>query len=125
MKGAPEYVIPISKSVFNNRYEEVEWNDQTSTINDIKTIPVLEDIVVNKMCRNGLKCLSYAYRVMPKYELNNLMDNFDPESENFLDELIHDMVYLATFGLEDKVRVFKGEEGVAETIKMIRFGTVD
>jgi len=43
----------------------------------------LETIVKN-MAKDGLKCLSYAYRLMKRSELEELM-KLDPESEGFLE----------------------------------------
>lgn len=57
---------------------------------------------------------------MAKEELDRLMAEHDTESMEFYNELISDMVYLASFGLEDPIR-----PEVQKSIKRIRFGEAD
>jgi magnesium-transporting ATPase (P-type) len=69
------------------------------------------------MASIGLKPLSYAFKTLPKYELEQLMEKCNVESDDFLNELLCDLVYLGTFGLKDEMR-----EDVAESIRLIRHG---
>jgi magnesium-transporting ATPase (P-type) len=81
---------------------------------------LLMNVVSGEMASIGLKPLSYAYKSFPKYELEQLMEKCNVESDDFLNELLCDLVYLGTFGLKDEMR-----EDVAESIRLIRHGNKD
>lgn len=66
------------------------------------------------MCKEGQKTLSYAYKKMSIEELEQLQKDYDEESSKFRDELLTNMIYLCTFGLEDPIR-----EGVADSMSLI------
>ena len=66
------------------------------------------------MCKEGQKTLSYAYKKMPIEELEQLQKNHDEESPKFRDELLTNLNYLCTFGMEDPIR-----ESVTESINLI------
>lgn len=65
--------------------------------------------------------LTYAYKQMPLDELREIMerDGMDIESQEFKDEILFDLTYLATFGLHDPIR-----EDVKQSIQLIKYGTV-
>jgi len=58
---------------------------------------------------------------MPIDELKMLKKEFgnNIESQDFVMEIVSEMVYLATFGLEDPVR-----PGVKQAIQLIKYGTI-
>lgn len=66
------------------------------------------------MCKEGQKTLSYAYKKMSIESLEQLQNKFNEESSDFRDELLIDMIYLCTFGMEDPIR-----ESVADSISLI------
>ena len=56
------------------------------------------------MAQKGLKPFSYAYKQMPKDDLEDLVNKHGLESKTFRDELEENFTYLCTFGLEDPIR---------------------
>ena len=66
------------------------------------------------MCKEGQKTLSYGYKKIPIEELEQLQNNYDEESNEFRDELLTNMIYLCTFGIEDPIR-----ESVLDSINLI------
>lgn len=54
---------------------------------------------------------------MYKDEYDALCLDYDTESKPFRDAIMHNLIYLATFGLEDPLR-----DGVNQTVQLIRYG---
>lgn len=112
VKGAPEYVIPLCSDTFDYQVSQKEFDEDDR-------MKVEYDVVSVLMAREGLKTLSYAYKQIPLDDLNMLMQSHHIESEEFRTELEADLIYLATFGLEDPIR-----EDVNQSIQLIRYGAV-
>lgn len=68
----------------------------------------------------GLKPLTYAFKQIYVEELNQLLQQYPQESDDFRNQLESQLIYLVTFGLEDPV-----SENVHKPIQMIRFGHND
>lgn len=68
------------------------------------------------MAAEGLKVLSFAYKDIAVAELGDIMEQFNPESDEFRQKLESDLIYLCTFGLDDPLR-----EGVKESIEAIKY----
>jgi len=92
IKGAPEYVIPFCNKTLDYTAEVKDFDD-----NDVASI--LNEVVRNEMACQGLKPLSYAFKEMHVTELEEFMQTYSTESEEFRDEIEKDMIYLCTFGL--------------------------
>lgn len=112
VKGAPEYVIPLCSDTFDSEMNPKEFDEDDRT-------KVEYDIVACLMAREGMKTLSYAYKQIPMDDFNMLLSSHHVESEEFRNEIEADLVYLGSFGLEDKVR-----GGVQEAIQLIRYGAI-
>jgi len=69
------------------------------------------------MAMEGLKTLSYAFKEIRKDDLEQLMQTYNLESEEFRTELENDLIYLSTFGLNDPLRL-----NIHESIQYIRYG---
>ena len=112
VKGAPEYVIPLCDETFDSQMSRRELDND-------EQVAILKDVCSDGMAKHGLKTLSYAYKQIPLDELNHLMEELHIESEEFRNELETELIYLATFGLEDPIR-----DGIAKSVQLIRYGTV-
>lgn len=73
------------------------------------------------MAQRGHKVLTYAYRDMTAEELGQMLEVYkhNLEDPGFIQELQHDLIYLATFGLEDPIR-----NTVQESIQLIKYGQI-
>ena len=69
------------------------------------------------MASNGLKVISYAFKEINYSTMEELMQTFPVESNEFRENLESDLIYLGTFGLYDEVR-----EGIKEQINLIKYG---
>ena len=69
------------------------------------------------MASNGLKVISYAFKEINYSTMEELMQTFPVESNEFRENLESDLIYLGTFGLYDEVR-----EGMKEQINLIKYG---
>jgi len=69
------------------------------------------------MASNGLKVISYAFKEINYSAMEELMQTFSVESNEFREQLESDLIYLGTFGLYDEVR-----EGMKEQINLIKYG---
>ena len=72
------------------------------------------------MGMTGLKPLTYAFKQIKVEELNQLLQQFPQESDDFRNSLESNLIYLGTFGLDDPV-----SDNVHKPIHMIRFGHND
>jgi len=111
VKGAPEYILPLCDTVYNNAFVERPF-DEGEQVN------ILTDIV-SDMAQRGHKVLSYAYKQMTRENLNILIEEYggNLEDPQFTDDISKELTYLATFGLEDPIR-----NTVAESIQLIKYG---
>lgn len=112
VKGAPEYVIPLCSDTFDYQMHQKELDEDDQ-------YKILSEVISTAMAKNGLTTLSYAYKQIPYDDLQLLLRDHHPESEEFRSELETDLVYLASFGLEDPLR-----EGVERSVQLIRYGAV-
>lgn len=69
--------------------------------------------------KHCLKVVSFAYKEITMKALNELMHQHPLESAEFRQELESDLVYLATFGLDDPLR-----DDIADAVQLIRYGRV-
>ena len=56
------------------------------------------------MAAKGLKVLSYGFKEIEASSIEELMQNFDVESQEFRENLECELTYLGTFGLNDPIR---------------------
>jgi len=61
-------------------------------------------VIGQEMAGNGLKVLSYAYKDVSLDTFHQLMSNYKVESPEFREEIENDLIYVATFGLDDPLR---------------------
>jgi len=85
-------VIPFCNKTLDYTVEVKDFDD-----NDVSTI--LSHVVRNEMACQGLKPISYAFKEMSVQELEEFMNTYSVESEEFREEIEKDMIYLCTFGL--------------------------
>lgn len=104
VKGAPEYVIPICTQSLDYQVQPIEFTENHYA-------SILGHVVSNEMASSGLKTLSYAFKELRIGDLEALMQTYNPESEEFRNELESDLIYVCTFGLNDPLR-----DNVAEAI---------
>jgi len=72
---------------------------------------------VDDMAKKGLVPVSYGYKRIPLDELQYHMEDKDVESLEFKEELLTDLCYLCTFGLENPLRLH-----VDEDVSLIKYG---
>lgn len=113
VKGAPEYVIPICTQTLDYQVQPIEFTENHYG-------SILGHVVSNEMAASGLKVLSYAFKELRIGDLEALMQTYNPESEEFRNELESDLIYVCTFGLNDPLRL-----NVEDAIQSIKFGTQD
>lgn len=97
VKGAPEYVIPICTQTLDYQVQPIEFTENHYAA-------ILGHVVSNEMASSGLKVLSYAFKELRIGDLEALMQTYNPESEEFRNELESDLIYVCTFGLNDPLR---------------------
>ena len=110
VKGAPEWVIPLCTQTFDAQMNSKEFNETEQN-------NILQHIVSQEMAMQGLKVISYAYKEITMDSFNQLMSTMHVESDEFRAEAESDLVYVATFGLEDPLR-----EDIDTTVQLIRYG---
>jgi len=110
VKGAPEKVIELCSSTY-------DFSFQPKDLDEGEKSRITDDVVSNQMAQQGLKVLSYAYKAMDKETWLSLIEGGDLESPELRAELEQELIYLATFGLEDPVR-----DGVLEAVQWIKYG---
>ena len=82
---------------------------------------VLEQEIINKMCKKGLKAIAYAYKDISYYDWDFIKKNhnfFTTENDRLL--LEKDFTFVAGFGVLDELR-----EGVAEAIAKLNAGEIN
>jgi len=72
---------------------------------------------VDEMAKGGLVPVSFAYKSLTLKDLEYHMESKNVETQEFKDELLTDLNYLCTFGMENPLRV-----GVAEDVCLIKYG---
>jgi len=70
------------------------------------------------MAKEGLVPVSYAYKRMTMSDLQFRMHAKDIEGDDFKEDLLMDLVYLCTFGLENPLRL-----NVDQDVSLIKYGT--
>lgn len=96
VKGAPELIIPKCERFYDKQFHLSAFNEQEHIL----------DNLVHDMAQRGHKVLTYGYREISTEDLENLLEVYKENLENpgFKQELMNDLIYLATFGLEDPIR---------------------
>lgn len=72
------------------------------------------------MGQQGLKPLTYAFKQIQFSELNQLMQQYNHESDEFRAALESGLIYLGTFGMDDRIR-----DHIQDPIHLIRYGYSD
>lgn len=72
---------------------------------------------VDEMAKEGLVPVSYGYKKLTLDDLKYHMESKDVESAEFKEELLTDLNYLCTFGLENPLRT-----QVAGDVRLIKYG---
>lgn len=98
VKGAPEFIIPKCERFYDKQFH-------LSTFMNNEQEHILDNLV-NDMAQRGHKVLTYGYREISTEDLQHLLEVYKENLENpgFKQELMNDLIYLATFGLEDPIR---------------------
>lgn len=99
VKGAPEYVLPMC-----SRYMDIYGKapELDSSARDL----VLNDVIIGKMAKSGLRTIVYAYKDIEYDEWEYLKENSnDFENEADREVLERNLVFLAGFGLLDELRL--------------------
>ena len=113
VKGAPELVLPCCERYYNNQFmpEDLNENEKSN---------ILENHIVD-MAQRAQKVISFAYKEMSLSELGQMIADFQNNLEDpeFKQELLHNLIYLVTFGLDDPIR-----STVAESIQLIKYGQI-
>jgi magnesium-transporting ATPase (P-type) len=77
------------------------------------------NVVSIQMAKKGLKVLSYGFKEVPAAEFETWRQQWDEESAEYREALESDLIYLATFGLDDPLR-----QDIKESIQMIKYGYI-
>jgi len=109
-KGAPEFVIPLCAETFDNQM-------QLKPLTDENKGPLLDHVIGQTLASAGLKVLTYAFKEITRESLDTLMTTYHIESEEFRFEIEKDLIYMATFGLNDPLR-----DDIQSAVHMIRYG---
>ena len=72
---------------------------------------------VDDMAKSGLVPVSYGYKKMTLDEIKELFGKWDAESDEFKEELLSDLCYVCTFGLDNPLRLH-----VEEDVSLIKYG---
>jgi magnesium-transporting ATPase (P-type) len=74
-------------------------------LNEAERSNIVDNHIVD-MAQRAQKVLSYAYKEMSLSDLNQMIEDFENNLEDpeFKKELLTDLIYLATFGLDDPIR---------------------
>jgi magnesium-transporting ATPase (P-type) len=74
-------------------------------LNENEKSNILENHIVD-MAQRAQKVISFAYKEMSLSDLNQMLEDFQNDLENpeFKSELVQDLIYLVTFGLDDPIR---------------------
>lgn len=110
VKGAPEFTLPFCTRTLDKENLPIELDGS-------KKQQLLEDVISSEMASNGLKVISLAFKEVNYSTMEELMQTFPVESNEFREQLESDLIYLGTFGLYDEVR-----EGMKEQINLIKYG---
>jgi len=76
VKGAPEEVVPLCKETLNADVEPVTFSKEDE-------LSVLQQVVSTEMAQVGLKPLTYAFKQIRVDYLNNLLQKYPQESDDF------------------------------------------
>jgi magnesium-transporting ATPase (P-type) len=114
VKGAPEYVMPLCDSM-------VDANGDVVHMSESKSHEILFDEVIGAFAtKEGLRTFVYAYKDFNSEaweELQAANQNFVNEEDRYIIE--NNLVFLAGFGIEDKLR-----EGVATSIANLKKASI-
>lgn len=112
MKGAPEYIIPLTNSTLTEKIQTREFTQE-------ERYHILGQVISGEMAQYGYKPISFAFKEMPMEQLNSIMNQYNLESEDFRIQLESNLTYLATFGLHDPLI-----DDITKSIELIRYGHV-
>jgi magnesium-transporting ATPase (P-type) len=65
---------------------------------------ILLNVASAQMAQQSLKVISLGFKEIVKDQLDELMQNYNVESNEFREAIEAEMFYLGTFGLEDPLR---------------------
>lgn len=114
VKGAPEFVLQMCTSVLGK-------DGKRNNLSPSERDRVLDNEIVGKCCKSGLRCIVYAYKEIAMDEFRYLKEsNSDFLTEEDRSALEQDLTLLGAFGLEDPLR-----EGVENVIEKLYDGGVN
>lgn len=101
-----------------HHYCNLTFNNEDCTDDDFLGEDKMNSLKrAEKMGKEGLIPVSFGYKRMKLDELTFAMEHNDAESKEFKEDLLTDLSYLCTFGLENKLRL-----GVEEDVSLIKYG---
>lgn len=108
VQGTPEMIHHYCNLTFNDACvdDEFSGNDKKNSLRR-----------VDDMAKEGLVPVSYGFKKMTLSDLSYHMESKDVESNEFKEELLTDLFYLCTFGLENHLRLH-----VDEDVSLIKYG---
>jgi magnesium-transporting ATPase (P-type) len=111
VQGTPEMIHNYCNVTFNSDCQDEDFSgaDKKQSLKR-----------VDDMAKKGLVPVSYGYKKMTMKELSFHMEKKDVESEEFKEDLLTDLTYLCTFGLENPLRL-----KVHEDVSLIKYGMKD
>ena len=98
VKGAPEFVLQMCSGVYGK-------DGRRNNLSPAERDRVLENEIIGKCCKSGLRCIVYACKEMDMQEFNYMREqNNDFQTEEDRSALEQDLTLVAAFGLEDPLR---------------------
>lgn len=92
VKGAPEVIIPKCEQHFNEK-------GQLVTIDDKSREHIMDNMLLDTMCKQGLRALAFGYKDLPMAGFENT------EKSNWkLEELNNNLNFVTLVGLDDPLR---------------------
>jgi magnesium-transporting ATPase (P-type) len=106
VQGAPETVVSLCKFNYNIQ-DSANPHSLTRQFKDNLLNNTISDRMASGDSRkkySGLKVFTMAYRDMSLDELEKVNSKYNEESIEFRNEVEKSLIYLCTFGFEDKIR---------------------
>jgi Ca2+ transporting ATPase len=114
VKGAPEYIMPMCTHILNE-------HGHTERLHEDERDRIYEQEILNKCCKQGLKAVVYAFKIMDEKEYQTVKErNNDFKNESDRAVLEEGLVFLAAFGLNDDLR-----QGVDDIIGKLYKGNIN
>lgn len=108
VKGAPEEIIPLCIQTLDTNVEPVDFTPKEQK----RTLLTISEKIAKE---RGHKPISYGFKMVQNNDLNKVLPHVNEDSKEYRKIFESDLIYLGTFGLEDKIR-----EGVKTQIEDLR-----